>query len=197
MTVRMSEDDFARLRAQLRGGKEAKAAHAKAERPLPAVKRKRSVWVRADGTPSEAGEARALAAWLRREGVFFLRIPNEGATLSGAMANVLKATGLETDAPDYLILDHPIGIERDEQGYREASQQRESGGLGHFCGIALELKAGPQNGKYPEARPGQVAFLAKFEKRGWISLVCHGAANAIHRLQDLGIGRSVKNRGVR
>lgn len=193
MTVRMTEAEAAALieKVRARRAPSAPPAGGKTRKP-PAARAKRSAWRRADGSPSEAGEARALADWMRREGITFFRIPNEGVLAGGggrgAMVNVLKATGMQTDAPDFFLVEHPrIPPELDARG------------LGHYCGIAIELKATPQGSppKFPETRPGQLAFLRMLEGKGCLAFVAYGARQAMERLEELGVGRSARNRGVR
>jgi hypothetical protein len=190
--VRMTEEQFAQLQSSL--GVRAKTKAEKAARDPASPKRKRNAWVRADGFPTENGEARTLADWMRREEIFFVRVPNEGnlGQGRGGFLNVLKLTGLVADAPDFLVLEHPrvIPVELQPREY------------GHFCGVAVELKAQPKRHpsgrlEWPEVREGQKAFLRRMEEKGWIAFVAFGAQEAIRRLGDLGLGKSARNRRER
>lgn len=129
--------------------------------------RPRSVWVRKDGSPSEAAEARTFTQWARAQRLEFARIPNEGATVSGSMAAILIATGLWRGAPDTLIFDHPPLASR------------------HYCGVAIELKA-----KGGKATPEQEKALEVLRARGWFAVVCVGAKEAIEVCETLGLTRT-------
>lgn len=119
-----------------------------------------------------------LVQWLRRTGILFAAIPN-GARTSLSVAKRLKAEGLSAGMPDLLIFDVPEGKT--------------------FIGVAIELKRADGKGR---ASPEQMEWLAQLSARGWCALVCHGAADALMRLSELGYRvpgsslRSVQDRNL-
>lgn len=78
----------------------------------------------------------------------------------------LKMSGVEAGVPDLLLFDPPP--------------------IGGSCGVALELKR-REGGRTSEK---QKRWLRELEARGWVALVCHGAAEAIRELERLGYGRA-------
>lgn len=112
--------------------------------------------------PLEIEEHLTLCDWLNKHGVFFLHIPNEGKR-SIQQAVLLKRMGMRKGAPDFVI----PGPEN----------------------IALELKRARIAGKAgATSSPSRVSkeqseCLMEFNKRGWTTQVCYGAAEAIGFLQ--------------
>jgi len=114
---------------------------------------------------TERDEQVAVVRWLRLHGTLFCAVPN-GGHRHRAVAARMKAEGVTPGAPDLLIFDPPP-VEPDR------------------CGTALEMK----RSKGGRASPEQRTWLAELDRRGWVSLICHGANEAIRSLQRLGYGQ--------
>jgi hypothetical protein len=114
--------------------------------------------------PLEYDECLVLTKWLRRHKIVHVHIPNEGrrSKVTGAR---LRAIGLHSGFPDYLILTPPP---RDPR----------------FRGVALEMK---RRGKdKPSVK--QAAWLALLGGLDWLTMVGHGADEAIAELKSVGYG---------
>ena len=107
----------------------------------------------------EHDEQAIVVRYLRAAGVCFCAVPN-GARTSMAVARRLKAEGLERGAPDLLIFDAP-------EGYR---------------GVAIEMKR--TDGSKPS--PEQLDWQERLTARGWLTLICYGAAEALSELSRRG-----------
>lgn len=103
-----------------------------------------------------------VVKWLRAANVLFCAVPN-GARTSMGVARRLKAEGLQKGAPDLLIFDPP---------------QTRTGS----CGVAVEMKAPDGN----KPTPMQLDWQTQLAARGWVTLVCYGAAEALGELARLG-----------
>lgn len=108
-----------------------------------------------------------LATWLDTRLVdgsplLWAHVPN-GGKRHIAIARQLRAAGVKSGVPDVLIFDPPpLGDRR--------------------VGVALELKQ-PDGGS---ASKNQERWLEGLGKRGWVTLVCHGAESAKLALMELG-----------
>lgn len=118
-----------------------------------------------------------VVRWLRAAGILFCAIPN-GARTSMGVARKLKAEGLQKGAPDLLIFDPP------PRSVQITTVDRVNGTIGmrSFVGLALEMKA--PNGAKP--RPEQIEWADALKNRGWVTLTCYGAAEALRELAALG-----------
>lgn len=186
------------LRAELAAG----AARIKGT----ARRKGRSTWERADGTASENGEARLLARWLRgaRDGrgrkVRFCHVANEATSRHPAVSALLRAMGLESGAPDYLVFSRPrpVCVAGWPDFMLEGASPRAWHDVVAFAGVALELKAATR----PSVSRNQAeadAFLADLRVEGWYAVRVLGADRAIAILERLGfVGpwRSETNAGI-
>ena len=116
--------------------------------------------------PRETDEAKTLAAWMDAKRLCYCHVPNGGYSLGGnrfAQASKLRAEGLKTGVPDYLIFDPPPS--RPE------------------CpGAALELKRRTGSKVSDEQRE----WIEALTIRGWAVTVARGADEAIEWLRGLG-----------
>lgn len=126
----------------------------------------------------EADHGRLLAEWLRRKGLLFIHVPNEGER-SVALNTDLIRQGLTPGACDYLVFKpvrYLFGSEFEPPAIR-------------FVGTAIELKRvgwKPRN-KADKARLIlQQEFLAQLESVGWAAKICYGWEDAVKFLQELG-----------
>lgn len=118
---------------------------------------------RAKPQQHEHKEQCEVVRWLRAAGILFAAIPNGGYALSPqAGARMVKA-GLSKGAPDLMLFDSPPSA----PGNR---------------GVAIEMKR--VGGEKPS--PEQLAWHVELEARGWVVLVCYGAAEALRELARLG-----------
>lgn len=153
----------------------------------------RSTWERADGTASENGEARTLADWLRKardprgRRVRFAHVANEATSRHPAVSAILRAMGLESGAPDYVIFSRPRAV--CVKGWPEWAIEGAPSVAWHstvaFAGVALELKAATR----PSVSRNQAdadAFLEDLRREGWFAMRVLGAARAVHVLERLG-----------
>ena len=114
--------------------------------------------------PTEMQEQITVADWLRKNGIIFAHVPNEGARTpkQGAM---LRRIGLHKGVPDLLIFSHPqTAIEMKRRKERPTSRGQ-------------------------RATPDQKRWLETLARLGWETRVCHGSTEAIQYLQSLGFGQ--------
>ena len=112
---------------------------------------------------SELSEQIALVRELRKRKIVFCSVPNGGLRKKGEAVR-LKMSGVEKGVPDLLIFDPP------------PNDMEKSG-------VALELKI-----KGNKLSKAQEKWLELLEARGWVSLVCYGASEALEKLKGLGYG---------
>ena len=117
--------------------------------------------------PSEHSEQAAVVDWLRLQGILFASIPN-GFPLIGMskkrraqIVNHMKAEGMTPGMPDLFIFEPRIDGDR----------------LWHGC--ALEMKRADGG----ELSDKQVEILAELERRGYYTIVAHGADEALELLE--------------
>lgn len=156
------------------------------------TKRGRSTWERVDGTPSENGEARVLADWLRHarirgRRVRFAHIANEATSRHPAVSAILRAMGLESGAPDYVIFSRPapVCVKGWPAWMLEGAHPRAWHDTVAFGGVALELKAATR----PSVSRNQEEadkFLEDLRTEGWFAVRVLGAARAVAILERLG-----------
>jgi hypothetical protein len=171
------------------------------------ARRGRSTWERADGTPSENGEARTLAWWLRRarrardgRKVRFCHVANEATSRHPAVSAILRAMGLESGAPDYLIFTRPAVV--CVAGWPDYMLEGAPARAWHervaFAGVALELKAATRPSVSRNQKEAD-AFLAELrDVEGWFAMRVLGADRAIATLTRLGFtGPAFDGRFVR
>lgn len=115
------------------------------------------------GTAYERDEQRVLARWLDHVAVLWCHVANERKT-SARAGKALRELGVKRGVPDVLIFTPPPRVPS-------------------AVGCAVELKR-----KSRDARPtaDQREWLANLEAVEWVSMVCHGADEAIYRLTQLG-----------
>lgn len=111
----------------------------------------------------EHAEQVDVVRWLRAAGILHCAIPNGGYALSPQAGARMVAAGLSSGAPDLMIFDSPPVA----PGNR---------------GVAIEMKR--IGGAKPS--PEQQQWHADLEARGWVVLVCYGAAAALYELSRLG-----------
>jgi hypothetical protein len=111
----------------------------------------------------EHAEQVLVAKWLRAARIAFTAVPN-AAMRSVIVASMLKAEGMSPGFPDVLIFDAPPA--RPE-----------------FIGAAIEMKRADGLGTATEE---QEQWLIALAARGWATKVCHGAADALAWLAELG-----------
>jgi hypothetical protein len=111
----------------------------------------------------EDHEQSVVVDWLDRHGVLFTAVPL-GGKRNVITAARLKRLGAKKGVPDILIFDPPPG---------DAA-----------IGVAIEMKR--RSGG--TVRPEQREWLEKLDARGWVSLICRGADQAIEELTKLGYG---------
>jgi hypothetical protein len=112
--------------------------------------------------PTEEVDHMAVARYLNTLGIFWFH-PANGGKRGKAEAGKLKAMGVVPGCPDFIILDAPPLLPCAK-------------------GVALELKRA-KGGRFSEE---QAAFLEKMSNRGWITIVAHGANEALDFLRQLG-----------
>jgi hypothetical protein len=97
---------------------------------------------------------------LRR--ILYFAVPN-GGWRNKITAARLKRTGTKAGVPDLLIIDYPPK---------------------HPCfvGTAIEMKRA-KGGKVSDA---QERWMRAMEERGWLTMVCRGADEAIRKLTEAG-----------
>lgn len=125
--------------------------------------------------PLEAQEAIVLASWMRMNDLDFCHVPNE-AKRSYAASAALKAQGLMSGVPDYLVFTTPPNA----QGVR---------------GVAIELKRSHlSNRKGGGLSEAQIDWLKRLNSSqcDWLARVCYGAEEAISWLIELGYGPSTE-----
>lgn len=120
---------------------------------------------------SEFQECVELATWLNRREICYTHIPNGGLRNPREAAS-FKRMGVQRGVPDYLIFDQPPNF----------SDRYKAKGLP--CGIALEMKR--VGGTERDTSKMQAHWLRMLHSRGWITLVCFGAKDAIAKLVELG-----------
>lgn len=103
-----------------------------------------------------------MVRYLRAAGIVHCAVPN-GARTSMSVARRLKAEGMVAGAPDLLIFDRPPNAPGN-------------------VGVAIEMKR-PDAGK---PRAEQLEWQERLAARGWVSLVCYGADEALRELARLG-----------
>jgi hypothetical protein len=108
--------------------------------------------------PTEFEEQCKLAEYLDWKGYLWCHVPNGGNrhVITGAR---MKKQGTKKGVPDVLIFDH----------------------VGVCNGIAIELKR-EKGGKLSKE---QKIWLDNLDKRGWYTVECHGADEAINLLESL------------
>ena len=124
----------------------------------------RYIGAMATRVPTEMQEQIALAAWLRKRGIWFCHPPNEGRR-SRRQGAQLRAAGLMSGVPDILIFDRAPGAP-------DAS------------GVAIELKR--VNGRPSQVSANQRTWLEALEIRGWKVHVAYGCEDAVEWLVSLG-----------
>lgn len=107
---------------------------------------------------TEADIHRRVVAHLRRAGVCFFHVPNEGKRGPRARSQ-LHGLGVMPGIPDLVIVDPCPG----------------------HCGAVLELKS--DTGR---VSPEQREWLAKFADRGWATACTHGLDEALDALRAWG-----------
>lgn len=113
--------------------------------------------------PLEDAEMAVLAQWLDWKRIRWCHVPN-GGHRDVRVGRKMKELGTKRGVPDVLIFDRPRR-------------------LPESVGVAIELK---RNDHTCKASPEQVEWLDALRDRGWHTEVCHGAAEAIALLCQLG-----------
>jgi hypothetical protein len=119
--------------------------------------------------PLEESEQIALCDWLDVHNICY-QASMMGAYLAPATFNRMKRMGCKPGFPDVIIFDQPDIFSPE---------------LARKKGVAIELKR-RKGGIVSEL---QKEWQIKLRDRGWISLICEGADNAIKALEMLGYGR--------
>lgn len=118
--------------------------------------------------PLEREEHLRFASLLRKIGLYFIHVPNEGrrTVLQGRR---LKDMGLVAGVSDFLIFDAPP----------------ETG----FVGVAIEMK----RVKRSTTSPAQIDFLQSVADRGWLACVTKGCEAAGEVLVRAGFVKGVRD----
>jgi len=122
--------------------------------------------------PTEYAEQCKLAEYLDRKGYCWCHVPN-GGNRDAVTGAKLKKQGVKPGVPDVLIFEVP-------EEYWKDGMNISLGGL-RAHGIAIELK----RQKGGRLRDSQKKWLDKLQSQGWLTLVAHGADEAIDWLEKL------------
>lgn len=127
------------------------------------------------GVKTETQESIDFARWLRRRGLAFCHVPNEGKR-GRVEAVTLKRMGVSAGVPDFLIFAPPpkftlgvVRIDGDERFVRAAA-------------VAVEMKRS-YGGRLSAS---QKAWISTLEARGWVAFSAAGCAQAVARMQAMG-----------
>ena len=142
---------------------------------------------RIPGLKTETQESIDFARWLRRRGLAFCHVPNEGKR-GRVEAVTLKRMGVSAGVPDFLIFAPPpiftLGWVRPTTP-RLPTTSRTIDGDGFFiraCAVGVEMKRS-RGGRLSDA---QKAWLSTLEARGWVAFSAAGCAEAVARMKALG-----------
>lgn len=132
---------------------------------------------------------RAVADWLRVNGVFFVHVPNQEAN---ALQRQIKAgLGALAGVSDLLIFDAPPKRPEHDEACRKCGGVKSCFGCEHTpgqVGAILELKA---PGKKPTK--AQFEFMGFMQKRGWATHWSDNLDDALSWLRGLGYGLREKS----
>ena len=121
---------------------------------------------------SEHAESVTMNQVLDEMGIWFCHVPNEGKR-SPTAAGILKAAGMKSGVPDFLIFDYV-------PNFPEAR------------GVAIEMKR-KKGGVVSE---NQKKWLETLTRKGWLCRVCNGAKDALSFLSvDCGFTLPAKMKG--
>lgn len=118
--------------------------------------------------PLEREEHLRFAALLRKLGLYFIHVPNEGRR-TAVQGRRLKDLGLVPGVSDFLLFDSPPGA--------------------GFVGVAIEMK----RLKHSSTSPAQIDFLQAVADRGWLACVTKGADAASEVLVRAGFIEGVRD----
>mgnify|MGYP001578088371 CR=1 FL=1 len=137
-------------------------------------------------TLSEHAEQALVVRQLRESGYLVLSIPNEGKR-TGASAARFAQRGLLPGAPDLLVLDAPQSSSATWAAPPPTVRDPGLHAGRPWVGLAIEFK----RAKGGRLQDNQGAVLLRMNKLGWLTLVAHGATEALEQLHALGyrVGR--------
>lgn len=134
---------------------------------------------RRPGLKSETQESIDFARWLRRRGLVFCHVPNEGRR-GRVEAVTLKRMGVSAGVPDFLIFEPPP---RFTLGWVASGARIDGDGFFvRACAVGVEMKRS-RGGRLSDAQRG---WLEALEARGWVAFSCAGCAEAVARMESLG-----------